>query len=104
MAYASIEKGWNSFSVKAGIRAENTQMDGNSITANEQFRRDYLGLFPSVFANWKLDEKTGSAVYFSYSRRLQRPSFSDLNPYRLQFDDYLYQLGNPELTPEYTHN
>jgi outer membrane receptor protein involved in Fe transport len=103
MAYASIEKGWKKFSVKAGLRAEQTHMDGNSITANQQFKRNYMGLFPSVFLNQKLNEETGSAVYLSYARRLQRPSFADLNPYRLQFDNYLTQLGNPDLTPEYTH-
>lgn len=102
MAYASLEKSWKKTNIKAGIRAEYTNMNGNSITANQQFTRDYLGLFPSVFINHKLNEEKGDAVYFSYSRRLQRPSFSDLNPYRLQFDDYLTQLGNSDLTPEYT--
>lgn len=103
MVYASLEKSWGNLSAKLGLRAELTNMKGNSITANEKFNRDYLGLFPSFFLNQKLDEKNGSALYLSYSRRLQRPGFADLNPYRLQFDDYLTQLGNPALTPEYTH-
>jgi len=103
MAYASLEKSWGKLSAKVGLRAEFTDMKGDLITTNEQFNRDYLGLFPSLFINQKLNEKDGSAVYFSYSKRLQRPAFSDLNPYRLQFDDYLTQLGNPDLTPEYTH-
>ncbi|MDQ7948154.1 MAG: outer membrane beta-barrel family protein [Pedobacter sp.] len=103
MAYASLEKSWKHFSIKGGLRAEHTHMEGNSITANQQFVRNYIGFFPSVFINQKLDEEKGSSVYLSYSRRLQRPSFSDLNPYRLQFDNYLTQLGNPDLTPEYTH-
>ncbi len=103
MAYASLEKAWGKLSAKVGLRAEHTGMDGNSITGNEKFKRDYLGLFPSFFILQKLNEEKGSAIYLNYSRRLQRPSFADLNPYRLQFDDYLTQLGNPNLTPEYTH-
>jgi len=103
MAYVSLEKTWGKLSAKVGLRAEYTDMEGNSITGNSKFNRDYLGLFPSFFINQKLNEKSGSALYLSYARRLQRPSFSDLNPYRLQFDDYLTQLGNPALTPEYTH-
>ncbi|UKT63048.1 outer membrane beta-barrel family protein [Pedobacter mucosus] len=103
MAYASLEKKWGKLSAKLGLRAELTDMKGDLITGNEQFTRDYLGLFPSFFINQQLDEQKGSAIYFSYSRRLQRPGFADLNPYRLQFDDYLTQLGNPDLTPEYTH-
>jgi outer membrane receptor protein involved in Fe transport len=103
MGYASLEKTWGKLSAKVGLRAEHTAMKGVSVTGNEQFKRDYLGLFPSFFINQKLDEQRGDAVYLSYSRRLQRPGFADLNPYRLQFDDYLTQLGNPALTPEYTH-
>lgn len=103
MAYASLEKTWGKLSAKVGLRAEHTGMDGNSITGNERFKRDYLGFFPSLFISQKLNEKSGSAIYLNYSKRLQRPSFADLNPYRLQFDDYLTQLGNPNLTPEYTH-
>jgi outer membrane receptor protein involved in Fe transport len=103
MAYASLEKSWGRWSGKLGLRAERTDMDGKSITGNESFKRDYVGLFPSLFISRNLDEKSGRAVYLSYSRRLQRPSFADLNPYRLQFDNYLTQLGNPNLTPEYTH-
>lgn len=103
MAYSSLEKTWGKLSVKGGIRLEHTRMNGNSVTGNEQFTRNYLGLFPSVFIAQKLNEVTGSAIYLNYAKRLQRPSFSDLNPYRLQFDNYLTQLGNPNLTPEYTH-
>jgi outer membrane receptor protein involved in Fe transport len=103
MAYASLEKHMGKVDVKAGLRAEHTRMDGNTVTSNEQFHRDYFSLFPSLFITRKIDEQKGNSVYFSYSRRIQRPSFSELNPYRLQFDDYLTQLGNPDLMPEYTH-
>ena len=104
MAYTSFEKSWGKLSIKAGLRAEQTNMDGNSITGNEQFKRAYLRLFPSVFISKKLNEEKGSSVFLSYSRRLQRPSFADLNPYRVQFDEYLAKIGNPDLMPEYTHN
>lgn len=103
MGYASLAKKIGKTSVKLGLRAEHTQMNGNSITANEQFKRNYLSLFPSLFIMRQLNAEKGSSVFLNYSRRLQRPSFADLNPYRLQFDNYLTQLGNPNLMPEYTH-
>lgn len=103
MAYTSLEKSWDKLSIKAGLRAEHTTMNGNSVTGNEQFKRNYLSFFPSVFISRKLNTEKNHIVYFSYSRRLQRPSFADLNPYRLQFDNYLTQLGNANLLPEYTH-
>ncbi|NEU09596.1 TonB-dependent receptor [Flavihumibacter sp. R14] len=103
MVYASLGKDIHKLSVKFGLRAEETRMEGNSVTGNEKFKRKYFSLFPSLFLRQHLNEAKGSSVFFNYARRLQRPSFGDLNPYRLKFDDYLTQLGNPNLLPEYTH-
>jgi len=104
MAYASFEKTLDKTSIKAGLRAEETTVDGNSITSNQQFNRSYLGLFPSVFINHSFDAKKNEAIHFSYARRLQRPSYKDLNPYRLQVNDFIVTIGNPDLQPQYTHN
>jgi hypothetical protein len=40
----------------------------------------------------------------SYSRRLTRPNFENLNPFELTIDAYTFRKGNPNLTPAYTHN
>ncbi|WP_348049539.1 TonB-dependent receptor [Mucilaginibacter sp.] len=104
MAYTSFEKTLNKTSIKAGLRAEETSIDGNSLTSNEQFTRNYLNLFPSLFINHVFDAKKNEAVYFSYSRRLQRPSYKELNPYRLQVDNFIVSIGNPDLQPQYTHS
>jgi outer membrane receptor protein involved in Fe transport len=103
MAYTTLEKSIHKTSVKLGLRAEETYMKGNSITSGETFSRKYLGWFPTVFLVQKLNEKTGAAVYINYSRRLRRPQFNYLNPYRLQLNDYEVMTGNPDLLPEYTH-
>ncbi|RZL13307.1 MAG: TonB-dependent receptor [Pedobacter sp.] len=103
MAYASASRAFGKTSFKLGLRAEHTRMIGNSVTSGQTFKRNYLALFPSLFITRKMGDKEENAVYFSYSRRIQRPAFSILNPYRVQFDDYLAQLGNPDLLPEYTH-
>jgi catabolite regulation protein CreA len=104
MAYTSLEKTFNKTSIKAGLRAEETSIDGNSLTSDQQFTRNYLNLFPSLFINHVFDAKKNEAVHFSYSRRLQRPSYKDLNPYRLQVDNFIVSIGNPDLQPQYTHN
>ncbi|SFT25151.1 Outer membrane protein beta-barrel family protein [Mucilaginibacter polytrichastri] len=41
---------------------------------------------------------------FSYSRRIGRPSFEDLNPFLDYSSPYFYTLGNPLLKPETTHS
>jgi hypothetical protein len=104
MAYSSLEKTIKSFSIKAGLRAEETFVKGNSVTSNQQFSKNYLGLFPSLFILKTFNEEKGSSMHLNYTRRLQRPSFSVLNPYRLQIDNFTYIIGNPDLLPQYTHS
>ncbi|SJZ38754.1 outer membrane beta-barrel family protein [Sediminibacterium ginsengisoli] len=104
MAYASLSKTWNKTSVHAGLRAEQTYAHGHSVTDGQQFSRSYFGWFPSLFATQTLNEEGGSMIYFSYARRLQRPGFNQLNPYRLQINKVTVITGNPDLLPQYTHN
>ncbi|MGV3762398.1 outer membrane beta-barrel protein [Parapedobacter sp.] len=101
MGYAAMEYNVNRTNVQLGVRAEKTIMDGHSVTAGIQFHRSYLNFFPSMFILYQLDSTKHTALVLNYTRRLSRPSFTALNPYRLQFYDYLTQIGNPDLLPEY---
>lgn len=103
MIYSSLEKNIGRTSIKLGLRVEGTSVDGNLISSNQQYSRDYLGLFPSIFINHILGEDKGYSVRLNYVRRLQRPAFTDLNPYILQIDKYTILKGNPDLLPEYTN-
>lgn len=102
MGYAALERQFRRFSAQVGLRAEQTIMDGHSVSADIRFRRSYVNLFPSVFLLHRLDSAGKKSLVLNYTRRLSRPSFSALNPYRLQFYDFLAQIGNPDLLPEYT--
>ncbi|KAA9331279.1 outer membrane beta-barrel protein [Hymenobacter busanensis] len=86
--------------LQAGLRVENTQSLGESYTTGQATRRRYLNLFPSVFAQRQVtpDYDLG----FSYSRRLNRPNYGSLNPFRFYRDPYTYEEGNPFLRPQYT--
>lgn len=42
-------------------------------------------------------------IGYSYSRRLTRPNYGSLNPFRFYRDPYTYEEGNPFLRPQYTH-
>ena len=104
MFYSSAEKTFGRVVVKAGLRAEQTYTKGNSVASDQKFDRNYFGMFPSFFMMYTLNEMQGNSIRLNYSRRLQRPSFNALNPYRLQFDDYTVLIGNPNLLPQYSHN
>ena len=103
MLYASLEKTIRKTAFKAGLRAEHTFSAGQSITSGDSFRRSFVDLFPSLFISRAINEAQGHAWHTSYSRRVERPGFKELNPYRLQFDNQTIMLGNPRLLPQYTH-
>ncbi|MBN8861901.1 MAG: outer membrane beta-barrel protein [Sphingobacteriales bacterium] len=104
MFYATYEITIGKTSVKTGLRGERTMANGYSVTLNESIRRRYFGWFPSLFISRTLNEKKGSAININYARRVRRPGYNDLNPYRLQVHDFTVLTGNPNLLPQFTHS
>ncbi|MFB9861966.1 outer membrane beta-barrel protein [Rufibacter immobilis] len=90
------------FTLQAGLRAEYTNSEGNSIPNNKVTPRSYLDWFPSVFVQQKVSENY--MVSYNYSRRIFRPRYSNLNPFRFYIDANTYAEGNPYLKPEYTNS
>lgn len=99
--YLNLGQTWAKTSVQLGIRAENTESTGNLVTSNQVVKRSYLDFFPSVFINHTLTDKHEVGV--SYSRRIDRPNYDNLNPFRYYLDQYTYEQGNPFLRPQYTN-
>jgi iron complex outermembrane receptor protein len=100
--YFNINKSYRRIKVQAGLRAEHTSSTGNLLDAGgSAVRRHYLDLFPSLFLTHAIDEK--NELSFSYSRRIDRPGYDNLNPFIYYIDQYTYQVGNPFLRPQYTN-
>ena len=87
--------------LQTGLRVENTVSKGELITTGYDTTRNYLDVFPSIFLQHKVSDNYG--VNYSYSHRLSRPGYGNLNPFRYYRDPYTYSQGNPELMPQYTH-
>lgn len=88
-------------SVQAGIRAEQTNATGNSVTSQNKVSNHYLNLFPSIFIRHILSGNDD--IGFSYTRRIDRPDYSLLNPFINFIDLYSYHVGNPYLKPQFTN-
>ncbi|QCR22513.1 outer membrane beta-barrel family protein [Pontibacter sp. SGAir0037] len=88
------------YTVQAGLRAEQTASEGKSLTTGQVTDREYLNFFPSIFVQQKIDENY--QISYSYSRRIQRPNYGNLNPFIIYRDPYTYVQGNPQLRPQYT--
>jgi hypothetical protein len=104
MFYGSFEKTIKNTSIKAGLRGENTWANGYSITLQQGINRKYFSWFPALFITRNLNEKKGNVLVLNYARRVRRPGYNDLNPYRLQVHDFTIMTGNPNLVPQYTHS
>jgi len=101
-AYTNINKEFKNTSVQLGLRVEQTNSTGNLITNNDVVERSYFDFFPTLFLQQKLSEN--NQIGFSYSRRIDRPSYDALNPFVYYLDQYTYNKGNPFLKPQYTNN
>ena len=101
-AYSTLSKKWETWSLKLGLRAEQTDVEARSVTLDEINTQSYLELFPSVFLTKKLGENHSFSL--DYSRRLNRPKYSDLNPFRYFLNEYDFTEGNPNLVPNFSHN
>jgi iron complex outermembrane receptor protein len=100
--YFNLGKTYKKTSMQFGLRAEYTTSLGDLVTGNQVVGRHYLDFFPSVFINHTLSAK--HEIGLSYSRRIDRPSYDNLNPFVYYLDQYTYQQGNPFLTPQYTNS
>ncbi|MEM9935403.1 MAG: TonB-dependent receptor [Bacteroidota bacterium] len=99
-AYASYGDKVNKLSYQVGLRLEHTDVLTELKETGERNEQVYTNLFPSLFLNYELPGENSLQV--SYSRRVRRPRFWDLNPF-LSFSNPLSQrTGNPNLQPEFT--
>ena len=89
-----------------GLRAEQTLVNFTStnVLSNlvDPHEKNYLQLFPTIFANYTISE--GSDLQLNYSRRINRPRGRALNPFVNISDSMNIWVGNPDLNPEYSNN
>ncbi|MBI3138082.1 MAG: TonB-dependent receptor [Sphingobacteriales bacterium] len=100
------------FMIQFGLRAENTHSTGNStgfkrvdgtmLGYDSTFKRDYTDLFPSAAVTFNKNPMKQWTL--SYSRRIDRPAYQDLNPFEFKLNEYTYMKGNTLLRPQYTHS
>ncbi len=88
------------FSYQAGLRFEATDLNTELKQTNEVNDTIYSGFFPSVFLSYEADGENSFQV--SYSKRLRRPRFWDLNPFFTFSDARNTFSGNPAVGPENT--
>ena len=100
--YVSLTKDISKTTIQAGLRAEQTESSGRSVTLNTAQNHSYLDIFPTFYLTQTLNDD--HQLNFGYSRRIARPSYQSLNPFVSYIDPYTLFAGNPYLRPVYTNN
>jgi iron complex outermembrane receptor protein len=89
-------------SLQLGLRLESTQTRGYSATLNQLTTNTYLKLFPTAYLTYKRDSLR--SLQLTYGRRVNRPGFGLLNPFRSYINSTSYSEGNPFLQPSFVDN
>lgn len=97
--YANLHKQIGSTTIQIGLRTEHTHSQARSITLGNRTVRNYIDLFPSLSVQHALSDD--NTIDFSYSRRIDRPSYQSLNPFTYYSDLFTVSQGNPMLRPQY---
>lgn len=95
--YVNYSKNWEKLSLILGLRAEQTNVKGVSISNNETNKQDYLEWFPTASISYNLSNKF--TVYSNYKRSIERADYQSLNPFKFFLNDNTLVVGNPNLQP-----
>ena len=103
--YTSLGNDWGRWSGQVGVRAEMTNIFTNlkgyahDGTDSINVGKPYIDFFPSAHLNYSVNENNQFQV--SYTRRIRRPGFWQMSPFRSYNDNRNIRMGNPALKPTY---
>lgn len=112
--YVNYNRQLKGIAIQIGVRAENTNSEG--LSSGEQFisadnkyipydsaiKRNYTDFFPSAAITF--NKNPISVFNITYSRRIDRPDYQNMNPFEFKLNDYTYSKGNTNLKPQYTNS
>ncbi len=98
-AYATFGQTYEKWSYQLGLRVEDVEVKADTNTVRS-FTDNYTQLYPSGFLTYSPNEK--NQLQFSFSRRVDRPGLSQVNPIREWASPLISSFGNPSLEPQFT--
>jgi hypothetical protein len=101
-AYINLKKNYKKFSYQLGLRSEQTIAKGKQVMNSKTFDRSYIQVFPTAYFDFKPSQKHDFNI--SLGRRIDRPAYEQMNPYRSLINATTFSEGNPYLLPQLTYN
>ncbi len=84
--------------IQLGLRVEQTISTGNQVTTGQKFSHNFIQVFPTISINDSIAKD--HLLGISATRRIDRPTYEQLNPFRLLVNPTFYLQGNPYLIPQ----
>ncbi len=106
-AYLQGSKTWGAIVLKVGTRFEQTIMQGHQIVPKDTtFSLNRTDAFPYIYLSRRVAKIMEYEVrgFLVYRKTISRPSYDYLNPFAKYIDPFLYEVGNPNLRPQFTTN
>ena len=98
-AYVNFSKSWDKWDLSLGLRAEQTNIEGQSISLGETNLQDYLEWFPNLSVLYDISDS--NSAFFNYKRSITRPDYNNLNPFTFFLNENTVVVGNPFLQPTF---
>ncbi|WP_312147304.1 TonB-dependent receptor domain-containing protein [Brevundimonas sp.] len=99
--YATYERPFGEkLSAQFGLRLEQAEVEIEDVTNAVRVSQDYFRAYPTGHLQYKLTDT--QTLRASYSRRIQRPQPTQLNPFISYSDPLNLRSGNPNLEPQET--
>ena len=84
-----------------GLQVQGSNLEGNVLDRDEQITNGYTHILPSM--NYRVALSETKWLFFQYGTSTREPSMIELQPFADNRDPLNVYVGNPALTPEYSH-
>ncbi len=105
--YTTFSQNFNTWQYNIGVRLEdyNVTTQFNEVGEPQDSFKDHLfNVFPSGFLKYTPDEEQKNSYQLSFSRRIDRPSLTQISPIRRISTPQIIIIGNPNLRPQFTNS
>ncbi len=99
--YANYSKQYEKLSFSIGLRSEITKSIITERTIDQDYENNYSDLFPNALITYNIDDNNTFSL--GYTKYIDRPTISELNPFNSFTDERFILVGNPFLQPYYTN-
>jgi len=100
--YVTYSDNFGDVGVKAGVRAENLNVNGEQKTTGENFTGNHLNFFPNLNLSYKFSDLL--QLTFNAFRRVRYPQMYYVNPFRTYNGPNNYTAGNPTIKPSFINS